>query len=1252
MKNFKYNFNQIIPPILLLGLVIPGLANAQTLSQTPLEGSVDVAPNIMINLDDSLSMYNVIRDDGYDRGTTTYSDWTYDIIGNIGVFFPDNIPVDTLNRCTSGGGDCCPSSYTRGTLSGGPKVCLKLPDEIDSGPFGTFSDTYYADHYLNYLFDTYGVTGTNVDLTGGVIPDDFRLDVLQEAAKDLVGNTNDIRWCVSDLFHSTPFVTAACGSNTTTLEAGIDSTDPPEGGGTPLAESFHELTEYFRGISGHSSPVQYRCQQNFAIVVTDGYPTSDIGNTGDITNETKIQHGLTGPESLPNWDGLAPATTVADFNANTIPPYSDGFGTAFNGQGQEGSTLYLDDLAKFGFDVDLFRTGTDDAGQPFGDATDDPSVLTNFSLQNIRTYTIGFGIDNQMLKDAAEYGGGLSFSADNADQLEGALDTILLDVAGIIGSSAASTATTSFLSSGNQVFQVKYDTNHWTGELISNSIDADPESPTFGEVSGVLWTTDTNFTTTSMLPPPRNVLTVNDASGDPVEMVWGNISTAQQGMLGFDSSHLDYILGDQTNEAQFGGTLRSRTKLLPDVVHGAPEYVADQDFGYEDDSYRQFYESALIQDRDPIVWVAGNGGFMHGFDAPADSSGGTEAFAFVPRSVYEHLNDLTDPTYSHHYFVDATPIIIDSQIEIAGDLEWRSVLVGTMGAGAEGIFALDVTDPGLFSDPDGNAEELFLWENDNQFPQVGGGYAITNLAPSGGIASQSSTASSGAASRAIDGNIDGNYSGNSVTQTNAENHAWWELVLPSHSYIDTIDIYNRTDCCSDRLKDFSVFVSAVPFTSQNLTATQSQDGVTEIFVSGEAGSPTELKIGQVAKYVRVQLNDNDVLSIAELKVYGTVPEFPHMGHLLDRSSVIRVKLDDVNDPVGWYVVTGNGVHSAAGYAVFYRMDLTTGEKINEIILDDGGDNGIISNTAIDLDGDDSVDIIYLTDIKGNIWRLDWSFANGEFFSPYTDGAGDPVPFFQATVTLPGNPGNGDPQPIMTPIEVTRFPGDTGALMLNVGTGKYYDIEDSNVLVNEPERTFYGIVDRGPLDGVPTPPHTTLDKSSLVEQTITEATVSGNAVRATSNNDVNYATHNGWFIDLPTDGERVINEAFAFKDRILFTTLIPSPVPVVDPCIPQVTGWLMEVTTLTGASPDQVTFDINNDDVFDDNDVVPLGGGVSAFAAGIQPSTGAPLPPSIIRVEPGGGQEGELKGILSDTSGQLQEFTHEAPIGRTSWIRLN
>ncbi len=83
------------------------------------------------------------------------------------------------------------------------------------------------------------------------------------------------------------------------------------------------------------------------------------------------------------------------------------------------------------------------------------------------------------------------------------------------------------------------------------------------------------------------------------------------------------------------------------------------------------------------------------------------------------------------------------------------------------------------------------------------------------VATQSSTGWEGDANRAIDGNTDGNYWNHSVTHTGGSTFYDWLLIdLESVQSIDTLTIWNRTDCCGERIDQTAVMVSDTPFNPQ------------------------------------------------------------------------------------------------------------------------------------------------------------------------------------------------------------------------------------------------------------------------------------------------------------------------------------------------------------------------------------------------------------------------------------------------------
>jgi hypothetical protein len=150
---------------------------------------------------------------------------------------------------------------------------------------------------------------------------------------------------------------------------------------------------------------------------------------------------------------------------------------------------------------------------------------------------------------------------------------------------------------------------------------------------------------------------------------------------------------------------------------------------------------------------------------------------------------------------------------------------------------------------------------------------VSNLA-SGRTASQSSTLpgypTAGPAS-AVDGNTDGSFSDGSVTATNADPNAWWQVDLGASATVASVVIFNRTDCCISRLSDFWVFVSNTPFLPTDTPATlQSRAGT---FSSHQTTAPnpstTVAAGGAQGRYVRVQLSGTDYLSLAEVQVLGS-----------------------------------------------------------------------------------------------------------------------------------------------------------------------------------------------------------------------------------------------------------------------------------------------------------------------------------------------------------------------------------------------
>ncbi len=484
--------------------------------------------------------------------------------------------------------------------------------------------------------------------------------------------------------------------NTAALKTDISALTPSTW--TPLGEALYEVTRYFRGLDGYyndvdyDSPIQYRCQKNFVIVITDGYPTQDTDFPAD---DPADPDGL-----LPDWDGIATPTTAAEY-PNFLSG-SDGFQPS-GVNTDEGFSLYLDDIAKFAYDIDL-RTGEDDD-------TDVSFDEAPFEQQNLVTYTVGFAVANQMMDDAATNGTGRYYQANDEAELTAALQAALADIEART-SSAASVATNSTrLASDTFIYQARFSTSDWGGQLLAYPIGAGGEVGVLADEPGAVPELPgrSGWDAAQEIPAAgsRNIYTYDPATNSGMDFQWASLTDDQRTELDGDGNgekRLEYLRGDQQFETPNAPGFRRRSSILGDIINSDPAYVGKQNYGFEllpgdeGSTYKAYRKSSAYQDRTPMVYVASNDGMLHGFSATT----GAELLAFVPNAVYPELTAYSDTSFNlnHRLINDGTPRALDAYIGGA----WGTVLVGTLGGGGKGVYALNVTNP------DGFDESDVLWE--------------------------------------------------------------------------------------------------------------------------------------------------------------------------------------------------------------------------------------------------------------------------------------------------------------------------------------------------------------------------------------------------------------------------------------------------------------------------------------------------------------------------------------------------------------
>lgn len=140
------------------------------------------------------------------------------------------------------------------------------------------------------------------------------------------------------------------------------------------------------------------------------------------------------------------------------------------------------------------------------------------------------------------------------------------------------------------------------------------------------------------------------------------------------------------------------------------------------------------------------------------------------------------------------------------------------------------------------------------------------------MAKQSGEETGAPAHLAVDGNTDGNFYHGSVSHTTQDLNAWFDVDLGKIELIDAIKIWNRTDCCSDRLSKYWVFISEHPFLSTETV----RDLRSRAQTWGKIGAPAHpmsiLNVNGIrGRYVRIQLSgeqplENSYLNLAEVEV--------------------------------------------------------------------------------------------------------------------------------------------------------------------------------------------------------------------------------------------------------------------------------------------------------------------------------------------------------------------------------------------------
>ena len=526
---------------------------------------------------------------------------------------------------------------------------------------------------------------------------------------------------------------------------------------TPLRRALDDVGQYFSrtdndGPWGESpgtsdATAHLTCRQSYNILMTDGYWNSTAAPTNS---------GSVNATNADNKDG--PVITGPDSQSYQYTPENPYQGLDGSGN-QQNSTLA--DVAMYYWNRDL-RPG-------IGNRVPTNPVDEAF-WQHLVNFTVGLGVMGTLDPDTnlpaltagttkwptpSDTGGeeniddlwhaavnsrGGFFSAGNPDEFSTRLADSLSQIIGRIGASAAVATNSTRLNSDTFVYQARFDSDGWTGQLLgfkitSDGLIEDGDTSTPG-VLDPFWEAGTLLDSRASA---RKIFTheAADSDGDGntgVDFLWDAnlpaafktfLNTGPAGVDALGEKRLQFIRGARTQELP-AGVFRTRSSILSDIVNSDPTYVGLQDYGYnllpgsEGTEYITYRASSAYKNRPGVVYVGANDGMLHAFRGDT----GEELFAFIPESVLPDLWRLSDPAYSHRFYVDGAPAGKDVYLNSS----WGSVVVGSTGAGGKSVFALDVTDP----DPTSFSKTNVLWEfsssNDSDLGYTIGQPSIVRLA--------------------------------------------------------------------------------------------------------------------------------------------------------------------------------------------------------------------------------------------------------------------------------------------------------------------------------------------------------------------------------------------------------------------------------------------------------------------------------------------------------------------------------------------
>lgn len=254
---------------------------------------------------------------------------------------------------------------------------------------------------------------------------------------------------------------------------------------------------------------------------------------------------------------------------------------------------------------------------------------------------------------------------------------------GAVGSSSSQLLT------DTKLFQASFNQKYFVGDLTATQFGVTTGSGNVADVASYASAWPNGSAATQLatkLAADRKIFYKDPGTTSLLPFLTATTKLTIDTNISFDSNLVNYLRGDPSEEKRNGGSFRNRG--LSATSNGVVSFVPNVLGGI-------INSAPVYFDNTKTVYVGANDGMLHGFN----SETGEERFAYMPSAIIPHLSKLSEPAFTHRYYVDGNIAVVGGT-KTGG----TNYLVGFMGRGAKGLYGLRVNNTGVVT-------ESGAWEN-------------------------------------------------------------------------------------------------------------------------------------------------------------------------------------------------------------------------------------------------------------------------------------------------------------------------------------------------------------------------------------------------------------------------------------------------------------------------------------------------------------------------------------------------------------